>query len=726
MRDKTYLLILFFCFTKALSQTNEMVVTVFDSLYNPIEEVLFIEITSEKELKTDYKGEVVIRGEEKSSYILFKENYITKQYSWLELNENRTVILENDNQILSELLIYVSPTKNDASSINYKINEKYLGENPTVFNVIENIPMFFIKGEKINYKGKGVTIIINGKKTIGKIENIDPKNIESIEVIPYGHSAYGVIGEPVVNIVMKDNVLDYFREDLNVGYNLNKGNYVFNANSFFKKNKVTVSLPIRLGKSVFDSHSTIYSASKKINNSIDKTKSYGLTLQPEISIKINDKNSISSSFFLYTPKNKNDSKYNTIQNELEENYKQDINYLNTGALLSYNNIVNDSTSFDISFLYTYNEYKNKGDYQEKSWGNILYDNALNFDVILKKRKRQFFKLPMRYDIYYSYYYSELKNVEGNNVNNERHKFAFNTTLSLIKNVSFNTDLSYNLINNNKNVLLNSSTLAFNKNSFSAYLNYYNSYQLISAYDLNKQNSIDSNLNTNIDNYNIKKSNIDNLSIEFNYSIKNGVDVFIRGKYKIHHNAPVSYLFKSDEDMLFKTNLNLGKNLSYAFDIGGFFEINDRFIIQSLLTFNKSQAQILDYKSSKNLVGYDFYAKYNLDKGLSFKFSSSYNNYNMFSALESNKVNYPFVSLTIEKEFINKNLKTSLVINNPFIKAKEQYNAFYSDSFDNINIVDTRFKSKEIKNYSSIYVSLSYTLGNKKLRMKRDLPIKAKY
>lgn len=72
------------------------------------------------------------------------------------------------------------------------------------------------------YKGREVTVIVNGKKHLGQIENIAPKNIQSIEVIPYGHSAYGVTGEPVLNIVLKENIFNYFREDLMVGYNVNK------------------------------------------------------------------------------------------------------------------------------------------------------------------------------------------------------------------------------------------------------------------------------------------------------------------------------------------------------------------------------------------------------------------------------------------------------------------------------------------------------------------------
>ncbi|MGG5507191.1 hypothetical protein ACPDG4_10095 [Myroides sp. C20-1] len=69
---------------------------------------------------------------------------------------------------------------------------------------------------------------------------------------------------------------------------------------------------------------------------------------------------------------------------------------------------------------------------------------------------------------------------------------------------------------------------------------------------------------------------------------------------------------------------------------------------------------------------------------------------------------------------------ALVVNNPFIKAKEESTTLYSDSYDNVHIVDTRFRSKEIKDYASIAVNLSYTLGNNKLKAKRDAPIQATY
>ncbi|MGG5507599.1 MULTISPECIES: hypothetical protein [unclassified Myroides] len=213
-RNEVFLLFFIFYSIAIAAQTKELKIKIYDSSYLPIEEVVCFNVSTTEEVKTNPQGEVVLRGTNGSSFFFFKEKYIGKQYSWEELNENPSLILEQDNQTLSELFIYVSPAKNDAGRITYKINKQLLGENPTVFQVIENIPLFFIKGEKINYKGREVTLIVNGKKTIGKIENIDPKNIESIEIIPYGHSAYGNTGEPVLNIILKENVLNYFREDL--------------------------------------------------------------------------------------------------------------------------------------------------------------------------------------------------------------------------------------------------------------------------------------------------------------------------------------------------------------------------------------------------------------------------------------------------------------------------------------------------------------------------------
>ncbi|MGG5578225.1 hypothetical protein ACPDHL_12905 [Myroides sp. C15-4] len=725
MRSEVFLFCFIFCFIKAFAQTNELKIKVYDSAHLPIEEVVFIDMATAKELKTNNQGEIVIRGDSTSTYLLFKEDYSSKQYSWKELNENKRVILAKENQTLSELFIYASPTKNDASTIRYKIKEQLLGENPTVFHIIETLPLFFVQGEKIMYKGREVTVIVNGKKHLGKIENIDPKNIRSIEVIPYGHAAYGATGEPVLNIVLKENLFNYFREDLMMGYNLNKEDYVLNANSFFKKDRVTLSLPIRSGESFFDSHSSTSSNSIKINSSKDKTISSALTVQPEISIKLTDKSSISSSLFFYTPKNQTTRDYNIPPQETINKYKQHMKYLNTGSLFSFNTILNDSTALDLSFLYTYNEYRNNGDYMDNRWNNILYDNALSFDAILKRTKRKFLTFPIRYDIYYSYYQSEIKNRNQNNVTNRRSKLSFTTTLTVTNSLSLTTDLSYNLLNKDDGIVLHNSTVAYTKKTYSIYLNYYNDYHLISVYDVNKQNSVDDNLNTTIDNYAIQKSNSYHSSLEFNYMPKSGIEVFVRGKLNIHHKAPVAYLVKSKEDEFRKTIVNAGKNKSYVFELGGFFEINDHFIIQTLFTYNRSQFKLVDYTTDKDVIAYDFYAKYRFKEGYSIKLASSYANFDLFTPLESNQIKYPFVSLTIEKEFIN-NLKIALVVNNPFIKAKEVYTSYYSANYNSIQLIDTRFKSKEINNYSSLYLSLSYTLGNSQLRNKRDVPIQATY
>ncbi|MBB1140017.1 outer membrane beta-barrel protein [Myroides sp. WP-1] len=725
-RNEVFLLFFIFCSIAIAAQTKELKIKVYDSSHLPIEEVVCFNVSTTEEVKTNPQGEVVIRGTNGSSFFLFKENYIGKQYSWEELNESPSLILEQDNQTLSELFIYVSPAKNDAGRITYKINKQLLGENPTVFQVIENIPLFFIKGEKVNYKGKEVTLIVNGKKTIGKIENIDPKNIESIEIIPYGHSAYGNTGEPVLNIILKKNVLDYFREDLSLGYNLTKESYVLNANSFFKKNNITISLPIRLGKSIFESNSTTYSAGSELNSSKEQTISDGITIQPDLHVQLNEKNSIGATLFLYTPRNKNTSAYTIQPVETVNTYRQDIAYLNTGSFLFFNHIFNDSTSLNTSFLYTYNEYSNKGYYADKQWNNILYDNALNFDLILSKSNRTLLNLPLRYDVYYSYYQSTMKNKMQDNVTNQRHKFSFTSTLTLTNNLSLATDLSYNFINKNDQVLLNSTTLAFTKKSYSIYLNYFNSYQLISVYDVNKQNSIDDNLNTTIDNYGIKRSNTDHFSLEFNYTIKSGIELFARGKFQTHHNAPIHYLVKSDTDERFKTNVNAGKIQRYIIEVGGFFELADHFIIQSLFTLNRNQFNLVDYTTHQYLLGYDFYAKYQFNKGFSLKLSSSYTNFDLYTPFESTEIKHPFVSFTVEKEFSKKNIKVALVVNNPFIKAKEDSTTLYSNSFDNVHIVDTRFKSKEIKNYASIAIHLSNTLGNNKLRAKKDAQIQATY
>lgn len=725
MRSEFFLFFFIFCFIKVFAQDKEVKVKVYDASNLPIEEVIFIDIATAKELKTNKQGEVIIHGDSTSTYLLVKENYNSTPYSWNKLSENNNIILTQENQTLAELLIRVSPTKNDAGSIRYKIKESLLGENPTVFQVIETLPLFFVKGDKVEYKGREVTVVVNGKKHIGQIDNIDPKNIRSIEVLPYSHSAYASTGEPVLNILMKENLANYFREDLTVGYNLNKEDYVVNANSFFKKDRLTLSFPIRSGESFFDSQSSTYSNSIKTNSSKDKTTSSGLTVQPEISIKLNDKSTLSSSLFLYTPKNQTTRDYNIPPTKTVEKYKQHMKYLNTGSLFSFNTRLNDSTSLDTSFLYIYNEYRNNGDYMDNRWNNILYDNALSFDAILKKTKRNFFTFPIRYDLYYSYYQSALKNRERNNITNRRSKFAFATTLTVTNSLSLTTDLSYNFINKDDGIVLHNSTVAYTKKTYSIYLNYYNDYHLISVYNVNKQNSVDENLNTTIDNYAIQKSNSTHSSLEFNYMPKSGIEVFVRGKLNIHHKAPVAYLVKSKEDEFRKTIVNAGKNKSYIFELGGFFEINDHFIIQALFTYNRSQFKLVNYTTDKDVIAYDIYAKYRFKKGYSLKLSSSYANFDFFTPLESNQIKYPFVSLTIEKEFLS-NIKVAVVVNNPLIKATEHYTSFYSDNYDSIHIIDTRFKSKEINNYSSFYLSLSYTLGNSQLKNKRDLPIQATY
>lgn len=721
---KNILLLLLLCFYQNILSQNKKIVTT-DSLHNRVSYVLFYNTVENKEYNTDNNGELTIAIDSISNFFIYKEGYKGIQIDGINLMQNPTIQLSKDDNLLNEIVLRVN-TKEDAGIKTYSLNQKMLNKNYSVSEVFQNIPMFFVKDLNIFYKGEEAIVIIDGQKSINGTKNIDPKNIDKIEVIPFGNSAYGTNGKPIINIITKKNLEDYFKEDINFRYIFNSESYNINSSTYFKKDRWLISLPITFSNHYSSEKNTTYLNQEKFSTNILANESASFHLQPEVIYQKNKDNQWRLASFFNKTEGINKTDYVYDLGNTEE-YNRKIKFIQSITLLSFQKAINDNSTLYFSTTYNTLKNKNNGNFQYQDWKNDTSENSVLFNAIYKERKRTLFSIPFRYDIFYSYYYTELVNRLNDNIDNNRHKIGFNGVVNLSNQISLNVDLSYNLLNGKDHIVLNNSTFSYRKNDFTAYLNYYNQYYLISMDNISKENSIDTNLNISINNTSIHKSMAHNFTLDLEYSITDQLVASSKIGYEQHNDAPVNYLIKDKENSYLKTQVNAGKNQKRFAEIGLFYQITDRFLIQTYFNLNQYNFSLLNNVKKETEWGYKFYANYKMQKEWSISVTSDIKNYSLINFFEYKQNKTPYTAITINKEISKSNLLFSLSITNPFYKINEKYNARYSNSFENIDIVDTRSQSiYEQRSMNIISLWVKYTFGNNKIRSRMTMPIQTNY
>ncbi|WBM75942.1 outer membrane beta-barrel protein [Saprospira grandis] len=133
------------------------------------------------------------------------------------------------------------------------VADNSLSTFPSTAQVLALAPEVSVQNGAISVLGKGnIRILINGKRTNLKLENIQPNTILAIEIISNPSAKYDADVDAVINILLKKGTLEgvqasvyskytqgiYPRTDLGASINYNKNKFSANLNAGYDYNKI--------------------------------------------------------------------------------------------------------------------------------------------------------------------------------------------------------------------------------------------------------------------------------------------------------------------------------------------------------------------------------------------------------------------------------------------------------------------------------------------------------
>lgn len=160
--------------------------------------------------------------------------------------------------------------EHDIDKTTMNIDGTSLSTLPSLLTVLQLAPGVLVDGDNISIAGKGnVLLLINGKRTNLKLENIPPNIIESIEIISNPSAQYDADVAAVLNVKLKKGSLEgiqgsvyakytqgiYPRADAGGFLNFNKGKFSAQFNIDYSYNKIR---PVSIASRDFEAASPFY------------------------------------------------------------------------------------------------------------------------------------------------------------------------------------------------------------------------------------------------------------------------------------------------------------------------------------------------------------------------------------------------------------------------------------------------------------------------------------
>lgn len=223
MRIKLFLLLVITLPMSIFSQNVQLLGVVTDELNEPIIGASVIEKGTTNGVVTDYDGNFSLQISPNATIVISYVGYVTQEVPLIGRN-NLNIVLIEDVEILDELVVvgYGTLKKSDMTGAVSSVNVEELSKRTTT-NPAEAL-QGKIAGVNImksgGNAGSGVQIKIRGVKTFGSnqplyiidgfpgdIENVNPQDIESMEVLKDGAAAaiYGSVAANGVIIITTKN-----------------------------------------------------------------------------------------------------------------------------------------------------------------------------------------------------------------------------------------------------------------------------------------------------------------------------------------------------------------------------------------------------------------------------------------------------------------------------------------------------------------------------------------
>ncbi|OXG07039.1 outer membrane receptor protein involved in Fe transport [Flavobacterium araucananum] len=305
---------------------------VIDSKTNqPLPYVTVILVSSSqkpKEVSSDENGNYILKSSSgnyqlKVEFIAYKTQ-ITKTF---ELNQDLVQNISLDENINELEAVNVIAEK---SAVELKLDKKVfnvgkdiLSRGGSANDILNNVPSVNVDvAGVVSLRGNNsVTVLIDGKPSMLTANNglsqISSANIEKIEVITNPSAAYEAQGGGgIINIVLKKNSMKGFNGSLQAGIG-NPENYNSNANVSYKTEKI--NLFANLGYREMNIYGYNKQFQRNINNEItsflnqydDNKGNYSTTnIYIGGDYYINDKNTLTGSYYRSKNTNRENTKYN--------------------------------------------------------------------------------------------------------------------------------------------------------------------------------------------------------------------------------------------------------------------------------------------------------------------------------------------------------------------------------------------------------------------------------
>ena len=330
MKQLLLLMILLFGFT-ASAQSNEFTIKgkITDSKTKqplPYATVILSSSQTKKEVSTDTEGNYQLKSIS-GTYELKVEfmSYKTFTVNTIQLNKDlvKDIALEENINELNEVNVLA-----EKSAVELKLDKKVfnvgkdiLSRGGSANDILNNVPSVNVDvAGVISLRGNNsVTVLINGKPSMLTANNglsqISAANIEKIEVITNPSAAYEAQGGAgIINIILKKNSMQGFNGSLQASVGTPAKHNV-NANVSYKTEKV--NLFANVGYRYFD----LYSNNKQFQvnktngmmlNQFDDSKrnNGGYNMYVGGDYYINEKNTLTGSYFRSKNTNKDNASYN--------------------------------------------------------------------------------------------------------------------------------------------------------------------------------------------------------------------------------------------------------------------------------------------------------------------------------------------------------------------------------------------------------------------------------
>lgn len=197
-----------------------------------------------------WNGEFELFGIEQQEFIVkitapgLSPYYQKQTLTDTSLTDLGTIVLENANLDVIEVVHYVSMFQREVGKLVVNVEGTMLAEKGTIKDLLKSTPNVLVKGNQVVVVGKGPAILyLDGQRvfSLEMISSISATDVHKIEVITNPSSKYDAEGNAVIEIITKTGAKNGYQASLGLrGMKRTESQFAYWANLSFKKDWFTM------------------------------------------------------------------------------------------------------------------------------------------------------------------------------------------------------------------------------------------------------------------------------------------------------------------------------------------------------------------------------------------------------------------------------------------------------------------------------------------------------